>query len=405
MSLTGKDHLKQELRALLAQNSCAITEALKSQYDRFTGGRGGNIVLCGAGVAGKAALRGLRMAGVEPRAFADNNAARWGQTIEGVPVISPADAAREFGETAAFVVTIYNGSTVRKQMRDLGCRTVVPFAPLFFKYSDVLLPHLNLDLPSPIFRNAGRVEKAFDLWADDESRAEYLAQLKYFTSLDPAVTIDKRPVEQTYFPPELIKVGEDEIFVDCGAYDGDTLRDFLKRCDGRFGRFIGIEPDPDSYSRLTEFAASVSGDVETCQFALGSETGVVQFEASGTLGSRLGTATGTISVRRETLDGILYGIAPTFIKIDIEGAEIEALYGARRVIERASAVLAVCLYHRQEDLWNVAIAIDELSNGRYRLHLRRHAEDSWETICYAIPPERTGPEVKREEVERDHAML
>lgn len=395
-----------ELERLLAQDPSLVTQKLKGEYDRLAGANAaGDIVLCGAGVAGKAALRGLRAAGVEPRAFADNNSARWGRTVDGVPVLAPADAARTFGETAVFAVTIYNGSVVRKQMLELGCRTVVPFAPLFFKYSDFLLPHLNLDLPSAIFRNADRVRKAFELWADDESRAEYLAQLKYFTTLDYTVTAKKRAVEETYFPPELVEVRGDEVFVDCGAYDGDTLRDFLKRCNGSFTRFIGIEPDPDSYSRLTDLAGSVPGDIETCPFALGSEPGTVRFEASGTLGSKVGEADGTIAVRRETLDSILAGCRPTFIKMDIEGAEIDALYGARRVIEGASAVLAVCLYHRLDDLWNAAIAIDELSKSGYRLYLRRHAEDSWETICYAIPPDRTGREVKREDAEYHHAVL
>jgi len=404
VSVTRKEQMRRELDALLAQDPSAIAQRLKCEYDRLAGRDPEAIVLCGAGVAGKAALRGLRAAGLEPRAFADNNSARWGQSVEGVPVFPPADAAKRFGKEAVFVVTIYNGSAVKSQMLHLGCRTVVPFAPLFFKYAEFFLPHLNLDLPFAIFRHADRVERAFELWSDDDSRAEYLAQLKYFTSLDSAVTANKRSAEETYFPPELVQVHSDEVFVDCGAYDGDTLRDFVRRCEGRFRRFIAIEPDPASYSRLTEMARGIDGEVETYPFALGSEPGVVQFEASGTLGSRMGAA-GEIPVRRETLDTILADCRPTFIKMDIEGAEIDALHGARRTIERASAVLAVCLYHRLDDLWNAAIAIDELSKSGYRLHLRRHAEDSWETICYAIPPQRAGQEVKCEDAEHYHAIL
>lgn len=60
-------------------------------------------------------LAGLRKAGVEPIAFSDNNRNLWNRQVMGLPVLSPADAVRLHGQTACFVVTIYQGSAVRRQ--------------------------------------------------------------------------------------------------------------------------------------------------------------------------------------------------------------------------------------------------------------------------------------------------
>jgi hypothetical protein len=73
--------------------------------------------------------------------------------------------------------------------------------------------------------------------------------------------------------------------------------------------------------------------------------------------------------------------------MDIEGSEPDALAGARTVIARHAPVLAVCLYHRQADLWQIPLQIRAM-NDSYRLHLRRYSDDCWEQVCYAIPPER-----------------
>jgi FkbM family methyltransferase len=405
MAINTRDEWKRQLYAILSQDPSIVTHRLQQEYDRLAGPHGDSIVLCGAGVVGKIALDGLRKLGLEPRAFADNNPALWSHTVQGVPVISPAEAVTRFGPECAFVVTIYNGSVVRRQLAGLGCPTIVPFDALFFKYPDQFLPHLNLDLPFELFRQADQVAKAFDLWVDDESRAEYIAQLRYITSLDSSGTLDRLPPEDTYFPADLVHCGNDEVFVDCGAFDGDTLQEFLKRCGGSFRQAFAIEPDPDTFGRLQTYLSSVGPEirdkVRTHHTALGHTSGPVAFKACGTVYSQVTSGSGSraymptvdartasIEMNCATLDELLEGWVPTFIKMDIEGAELDALKGARRTIQSASAVLAICNHHTLDDLWKVPLAIHELSGGQYQLYLRRHGEDCWEVMCYGLPPAR-----------------
>src|SRR5579872_7405624 len=108
-----------------------------SAFDEAAGSFASKLILFGAGPLGRATLTGLRQVGVEPLAFADNNSRLWGEQIDGVTVLPPHEAASRYSHSACFVVTIYNGSAVRRQLAALGCKAVVPFAPLFWKYEQV----------------------------------------------------------------------------------------------------------------------------------------------------------------------------------------------------------------------------------------------------------------------------
>ena len=87
------------------------------------------------------------------------------------------------------------------------------------------------------------------------------------------------------------------------------------------------------------------------------------------------------------LDELLVNEQPSFIKMDIEGAEYDALSGCKQTIERYHPILAICLYHRQEDLWRIPLLIHSVSK-KYDLYLRRYSDECWEQVCYAIPKER-----------------
>ena len=384
-----KRDLKRDLSALLSQDPSVVSRRMREEYDRLAGPRGDSIVLFGAGPVGRKAMEGLRRAGRGPKAFADNNPVLWNTLVDGVSVLSPEDAVRKFGDDCAFVVTIYHGRTVREQLRSLGCSTVIPFDCLFLKYSGFFLPHACLDLPDEIFRQAGLVEKAFGLWADEQSRAEYVAQLKYRTSLDSRWTQQHDSAEDTYFPRDLANLSDDEVFVDCGAFDGDTLRAFLERCGGRFRQAIAIEADAGNFLGLQEYLRSlppgIREKVRAVNAAVGRIEQAVSFHATGTMGSKVVAGAGETQVPGDTLDRLLGGCTRPYIKMDIEGAELEALDGAKQTLATGSARLAICAYHALDHLWRIPLAIEELSRSRSDLYLRRNAEDCWENVCHAIP--------------------
>ena len=380
---------------VLAGDSAVRAREEATAFDRLARGRQDRIVLLGSGGLGGRALAGLRAYGVEPLAFADNSIARQGTTIDGVRVMSPADAAREFGANAVFVVTIWGANSPhrfehsRDQLRSLGCDVVVSFPQLFWKYPRATLPHYLMDLPHRLLEQKQDVRAAYDLWEDDVSRIEYVSQVRFrlladFDGLAHPVT------HPQYFPDDLFAWRSDEWILDGGAYDGDTVRTLVELHGDTFGHLHAFEPDPSNFAKLTAAVAALPPDLRvkfSCsQVALASEAGTLHLDALGNASSVTSSvaATGTIAVPAETIDTLIGDAHPTFLKLDIEGAETDALRGARRTIERDGPVLAICVYHRQDHLWSIPLMLRAWRDD-YAFFLRPHNEEGWDLICYAVP--------------------
>jgi FkbM family methyltransferase len=380
---------------LLAGDAAALERDEATTFDRLARGRHDRIVLLGSGGLGRRALAGLRAYGVEPLAFADNSVGRQGTTIDGVRVMSPMDAAREFGANAVFVVTIWGANSPhrfehsREQLRSLGCDVVVSFPQLFWKYPRATLPHYLMDLPHRILEQKQEVRAAYDLWEDDASRAEYVSQVRFRLLAD----FDglSHPVKHPqYFPDDLFAWRSDEWILDGGAYDGDTVRTLVELHGADFGHLHAFEPDPSNFAKLTAAVAALPAELQakfTCsQVALASEAGTLHLDALGNASSVTSAvaASGTIAVPAETIDVLIGDAHATFLKLDIEGAEPDALVGARRTIERDGPVLAICVYHRQDHLWSIPLMLRAWRDD-YAFYLRPHNEEGWDLICYAVP--------------------
>ncbi len=368
----------------------------RSMFDEVAGNFAKLIVLFGSGQLGRLTLRGLRSINIEPLAFVDNNPSLWRHAVDGLGVLSPGEAAVKFGDKAVFVVTIYNGSVTRRQLKAMNCKMIVPFAFLFWKYPDAFLPHGALDFPHRIFADANNVRKVLSLWADETSRREYVAQVRWHVLLDFESLPTPLPAEETYFPSDLISFRDDEVFVDCGAFDGDVIKTFLQSRGDKFKSIVALEPDPENFRSLQKHVSTLDEQIKRKislrGVAVAAQAGKLPFDSTGTVASSAGIS-GTAEVDGVPLSEILLDHEPSFIKMDIEGAELDALSGARSLIEKGSAVWAVCVYHRQADLWEIPLFINSISD-KYRLFLRRYAEECWESICYAIPSQRLSGKCK-----------
>lgn len=387
---------RTELDALLSRHVATQQHAETREFDRLSGGR--PIVLMGAGGLGRRTLAGLRRHGVEPLAFVDNGPGKHGTVVDGVRVLSAAAAAREYGRTAAFVVTIWGAHNrhrfahSREQLRALGCEIVFPFPPLYWKYADALLPFYLQDLPSRVLLQREDVRRAFEVWEDGASRAEYVSQVRF--RLDADFDGLASPVDHPqYFPPDLFAWRDDEWIVDGGAYDGDTVRALSQIHGNRFGHLLAVEPDPANFAKLMaivqDLPSEVRARVECRQAALGAEARTLYLDATGTAASATRTAAvaGSVAVQAATIDTLVGEHHPTFVKLDIEGFEIDALQGAQATIRRHGPILAVCVYHLQDHLWKIPLMLRSWRDD-YAFFLRPHNEEGWDLVCYAVPRSR-----------------
>ena len=382
------EHLR-ELEALLSEPVASVREKERMAFDRELARCEGRLVLVGAGNFGRRALSCLRSAGIAPLAFTDNGRALWGTDVDNLPVLSPEVAAERFGASALFVVAIWSPghryADTRQQLLRMGCRNVICATRLRWKFADLLLPDYCQDLPHKVYQQASSVLEAAALMADDFSRQEFLRQVRWralgdFGELSP-------PQPHQYFPDGLFCLSPEEVFVDCGAYDGITIRRFLKRTPG-FLRICAIDADPRNYKQLVRTISILPerDRIETYLLAVGADRGRVRFRSTGTVQAAV-SRDGDIEVEQVPLDELLRGAEPTFIKMDIEGAELGALEGARHLIRQSQPLLAVCVYHTPSDLWRIPLKIHELA-PKHSLYLRPHVEDGWDLVCYGIPSER-----------------
>ena len=372
------------LEEMLGADWRQSVERRRSEIAGRVGGRT-DVVLFGTGYLGKHVLADLAGMPYTPVAFVDNNRALWGTEIDGIEVLSPDAAVARFGQAALWLITIYTNSRVIEQCRALGVPWVT-CAELSWVLPE---PHPNsfvFGIPEQLAESAAEIADAASVWADAESEAEYRAQVRWRFLLDYDALGKPRPTVETYFPEDLILPIPDEVFVDCGAFTGDTIEAFLAARNNVFGEIVGIEPDAvngrELEGRIQRWKAAGLGPIRVEPVAVGSHRGTLTFETTGTAGSRVGSGTETIDVA--PLDEILADRKPTYIKFDVEGAEHDALVGGTRTITANMPVLAVCLYHRPHDLWDLPLLVRSMRPD-YRMYLRRYSDERWEQLLYAVP--------------------
>lgn len=337
--------------------------------------------LYGAGRMGREVLAHCRGQGVEPRAFIDRAAARLG-VVDGVPVVT-SEEAMESGAGCEVVVALHspgvNTASVVENLRRAkfaAVRTLwdecdrsgwLPQSPFWLE------PHFDW------VGNKVSIARARALLEDEASRRVFDEQLALRRDGDYAALSAPTPDDQ-YVPRNLARWREPMRLVDCGAYDGDTIR--LLRAHGYVVEgFIAFEPDPENFRRLTATHANDPGGRLIAAGAY-SFPGTLSFNAGEGSAARVDAA-GETKIDVALIDDLCTDFHPTLLKMDIEGAEHEALDGATEMLARDRPDLAISAYHRVDDLWRIALKIDDWRLG-YRFHLRSHAYNGFETVLYAM---------------------
>ncbi len=151
-----------------------------------------------------------------------------------------------------------------------------------------------------------------------------------------------------------------------------------------------FEPDPENFKQLAEFLRSRAnhddGPAMLWPCAVSDRPGTVRFESGLDEASHVGSS-GSSMVAAVRLDDVLIDWHPNFVKMDIEGSEVDALSGAHDVITRSRASLAICVYHRPDHLWRIPLMLSSWPGlDGYRFYLRRHGYDGFDTVLYGMPP-------------------
>ncbi|RCX16886.1 FkbM family methyltransferase [Anaerobacterium chartisolvens] len=220
------------------------------------------------------------------------------------------------------------------------------------------------------------------LLEDSESFLVYQAFLKAVISGNPAYF--SLPSEKPqYFVDDIPLQKGYSRFIDCGAFDGDTAY-ALKKYIGVADALALFEPDPDNFNRLCSNLRSDRASKEQILFPCGvwKSSQILKFKSGIETSSGI-SEDGDTFTQCVSIDNVIPDFAPTFIKMDIEGAECEALYGAAETIKRHTPDMAISVYHSLEHLWEIPLLIKSISPG-YVFYMRSHGLYGMETILYAV---------------------
>lgn len=229
------------------------------------------------------------------------------------------------------------------------------------------------------------LKAAYDLMADEQSKKVFECIIRYKLSGDIRLLRECESPREEMF--DLLNVGAEEIYVDLGAYNGDTLVEFLNETSMKFTKLYAMEPDHKNYSKLKRRLYMIGTallEAYNCG-AWDSETTMNFSLRAGRSSKVQDTDTKHCrEVKMMSVDHMLRGEKATLIKYDVEGSEEKALNGTKETIAKYRPKLNVALYHRNEDMFAIPLQIAAM-NKRYKFYLRHHPYvPDWDTNLYCI---------------------
>jgi FkbM family methyltransferase len=325
------------------------------------------------------------------------------RSLGGLPVMPPDDPQISDMErsTVNVVLAIHNPyadiPAICSQLNKLGYKFIINAIELYDCLADELGMRYWLVQRTYYKSLATVLTKAYDLWADDTSRDVFTAILEHRISADYS-RLPQVDWEHRYAPVDIPAWKSPMRLIDCGAFDGDSITD-LRKAGATFEAIAAFEPDSSTFQKLVAFFHSnPTLCQETTLWPCGvySSTTQLQFDASQDAASNINKG-GYGSIQCVALDEVLFNFAPTLIKMDIEGAEYDALFGMQRTIQQYSPGLAISLYHHPAHLWQIPLLIEQLANNpskdtstisvsQYKYFVRAHQRNEYDLVFYAVPP-------------------
>ena len=316
----------------------------------------------------------LENEGIIIKGYFDNNSAKWGKEYRGKKIHSPNDI-----ETMSNILVLI--STPRpKVIREIGKQL-----------DDLNTKWMTLDA-FVVLAHKDEIMEVYDILSDDRSK-------RVFAELTRNRVEGLYPSEEyidgfdRYFYGPVGDCDSNEIYVDCGAFVGDSFEQYLWKKEGTFKKAILLEPDPDNLqamnyrlSRLKNEWHIAEDKIQVYPFGVSDSDSVCyvnRFDVNNGLGSKLIAVKtdGSQECKTVKIDSLIDS-PNLFIKADIESFEYRMLLGAKETIKKYKPKLAVCIYHNSVDFYSIPLLLKKW-NPDYHFSVRHYSPNLSETILYA----------------------
>ena len=354
-----------------------IFDAIKASSDP--------VVLWGAGEIAWCVHAYLRQHGIEPVCFCDNDLAKQGGMHLGLLVYGYEGLKKKFSASGGrYHIVVATGI----QYKALICAQLEKEHeknPVWYLQGFEVCGE-KMDYRY-VREHISEFEAAYGALADEFSRKVFVNVLNAKISGDFDLYRGIISAMQ-YFDDQVISLSNDEVFLDVGAFKGDAIVEFVRRTQGKYDGIIAFEPDKKTLAALrkTVVKKGIQG-VEVHNKGAWHEHQVMHFHDGREGGSRLledpAGALPAKSIEVDAIDNVLNGRRVTYISMDIEGAEHNAILGAERTIKTYRPRMAVSIYHKREDLFDLLLLLKSFV-PEYKFYMRHYTENQTETVLYAV---------------------
>ena len=303
----------------------------------------------------------------------------------------PAMAMESFQPDAHFcsegIVIITIGKTnlyplIYQELIKIGFKNIITAFQIYEYHLSHADSQFSKQSEAFLYQEQQKIYTAYTKLMDNKSRQLYIDILKFYAGVS-NIKFTHDPIQNQYFPDDIfLRKGFNRV-INCGSYDGDTIRQLFK-LKGKVEALACFEPDPENYKNLTTYlqinASIIAHQCIAFPCGVYSRNQQLKFNSGDRINSSVSDK-GQSLIQCVNLDSALPNFAPTFINMDIEGSEPDALLGARNLIKSARPDLAICVYHKPSHLWEILHLIQSFDQ-RYQFYLRNYTGYPAETVLY-----------------------
>ena len=292
--------------------------------------------------------------------------------FHGFPISSYSELKEKFGDMVVLLCFGSDRAEVLLNVKKISseCELYAPDVPVIGG---------ELFTEKYLKENKERFEWVYDKLSDDLSRKTFENTIKYKLSGKVEYLFEcETQADEPY--DSFLKLSDNEKFLDLGAYNGDTVADFVKRVKN-YDKITAVEPDGKTFKKLLKNTESIE-KTECKNLCISSFVGEAPFGMKHGRNSK--AFTGDVLAQFSTIDAIVGDGGVSFIKMDIEGEELNAIKGAESTIGTFSPKMLISCYHRTEDILTLPKAVFDIKND-YKLYMRHfHSLPAWDTNYYFI---------------------
>ena len=347
----------------------------------------------GAGAMGSNSIKVLLDSGVKVKAIIDKNINLIGKKVEGISIISINDIPIADKKSAIFAIAInkFPFNEIKTALESIGCKNVVYVGDLINSvYSGPSIAN-TWELKNVTEEEEKKLKFVYNNYFDENSKAAVRQSTKWLKDrVEEVEDIAMCDFDSKYFIDKVCEVlKENEIFIDCGSYDGVSIAKMIKYTNNHLNKVYAFEPNVENYSKLNNYIKenNLEDKVVPYNSGLGNTDGEKNFTSKLGLTSRYSDDYGDMYCKINKIDTIMKDVPYTFLKIYGIGNGLDILEGGISTIKEFRPIVTFNIHHSRNNFINMPYFL--MTNlDDYNFYLRLHGYVGSDITFYAIPKER-----------------